>query len=91
MSNHVVGLVSLSAADEMLDNVRWFCTLLFVAIILYASLFIHAGLGVLSTITKYSYRIKFIDWVQIGTGLLIPWIPRRACLCWWLFDPISWR
>lgn len=74
MSNHIVGLVSLSAADVMLDNVRWFWHLTFVAIILYASLFIHAGLGVLSTITKYSYRIKFIDWVQIGTGLLIPWI-----------------
>ncbi|MBL6782231.1 MAG: adenylate/guanylate cyclase domain-containing protein [Alphaproteobacteria bacterium] len=74
MSNHIVGLVSLSAADAMLDNVRWFWHLTLAAIILYASLFIHAGLGVFSVISKYSFRIRLIDWVQLGTGLLIPWI-----------------
>lgn len=74
MGNHMAALVSISFADAMLDVIRSIIRISVISIILYASLFIHAGLGIYSLVSKRSLRMRKLDWIQLATGLLIPWI-----------------
>ena len=73
MTNHMVGLVSISFSDAMLEVIRSVLRISVLSIILYASFFIHAALGIYSLVSKRSFRMRKTDWIQLVTGILIPW------------------
>ena len=69
----MVGLVSISFSDAMLEVIRSVLRISVLSIILYASFFIHAALGIYSLVSKRSFRMRKTDWIQLVTGILIPW------------------
>lgn len=72
--NHAVGLVDL---ESMLRVQSWRVAVtqsLPGAAVLLAALFTHVGLGLWRTSQRTSLSLPVWEWMQLGTGLLIPWL-----------------
>ena len=72
--NHALGLISFDALEA---GRRWF---LWVwrnpagTVILYASLLLHLLLALWALYERRSFRLKAVDWIQLGLGFAIPLI-----------------
>ncbi len=71
--NHSLGLVSLDAMEAGRNVFLAFWRNPAISVVLYGALTSHVALAVWAVYERRSWRLRAIDWAQLGLGLLIPY------------------
>ncbi len=71
--NHTLGLVSLDAMELGRGVFLAFWRQPVVSVILYGAMASHVGLAIWAVYERRTWRLRAIDWTQLGLGLLIPY------------------
>ena len=70
--NHSMGLISLSAMEDLRQKISAVNKTVVVSFILYSALLVHALLGFHHLLTRRSFKMSAKDWTQLITSFIFP-------------------